>query len=78
MENNNRCALLFKLKMQLKVDAKKNLDNGAPRIGDHVDVQVCKFKSLKGLFPMLVYNKHNRKQQASTSDPRVIASNIRL
>ncbi len=64
--------------MQLKVNAEQDLDKGAPRIGDHVDVLVCKFKSVKGLFPKLIYNKDNRKQQASTFDPRAFASNIGL
>jgi len=78
MESNNGCALPLKLKTQLKVNAKHNLNEGALRIRNHVDVQVCKFKSFKGLFPELVYNKDNRKQQESTSNPRVIASNIGL
>jgi hypothetical protein len=78
MESDNGCALPLKLKTQLKVNAKHDLNEGAPRIGNHVDVGVCKFKSLKGLFHMLVYIKTNHKQQMSTSDPRVIASNIEL
>jgi hypothetical protein len=64
--------------MQLKVDAKQDLDKGAPKIRDHVDVRVCKFKTLKWLFRKLVYNKDNPKQQTSMSNPRVIASNIGL
>jgi hypothetical protein len=67
--SNNGCALPSKLRTQLKVDAKQDLDTGAPRIGNHVDVQVCKFKSFKGLFPELVYSKKNYKQQASTNTP---------
>jgi hypothetical protein len=78
MESNNGCALPFKLKTQLKMDADQNLYKGTPRIEDHVDIQVCKFKNLKGLFPKPVYNKDNHKQQASTSDQRAIASNIGL
>jgi hypothetical protein len=39
---------------------------------------MCKFKSFKGLFLELVYNKNNRKQQTSMYDPRAIASNIGL
>jgi hypothetical protein len=38
IESNNGCVLPFKLRMQLKVDAKQNLDKGALRIGNHVDV----------------------------------------
>jgi len=38
METNNGCTLSFKLRMQLKVDAKQDLDKGAPRIGGHADV----------------------------------------
>jgi hypothetical protein len=68
----------LKLRMQLNVDAKQDLDKGAPTIGGHVDVWVCKFKSLKGLVIELVYNKDNCKQQASTSNPRVTASSIGL
>jgi hypothetical protein len=78
MENNNGCALPFKLKAQSEVDAEQDLDKGVPRIGNHVDVQMCKFKSLKGLFVELFYNKNNHKQQASTSNPKVVASNIGL
>jgi hypothetical protein len=78
MESDNGCALLLKLNTQLKINARHDLNEGAPRIGKHVDVGVCKFKSLKGLFHMLVYSTTNHKQQTSTSDPRVIASNIGL
>jgi hypothetical protein len=38
MESNNGCALSLKLRMQLNVDAKQDLDKGAPTIGGHVDV----------------------------------------
>jgi len=62
MENNNGCVLAFKLRTQSKVDVEQNLDKGVPRIENHVDVQMCKFKSLKGLFLKLVYNKDNHKQ----------------
>jgi hypothetical protein len=78
MESNNGCALPLKLKTQLKINAIHNLNEGALRIGNHVNVRVCKFKSLRGLFLELVYNKDNYKQQASTFDPRVVASNIGL
>jgi hypothetical protein len=78
MESDNGCVLPFKLRTQLKVDAKQDLDKGAPRIGDHVDVRMCEFKSLKGLFAKPIYSKDNCKQQASTSDPRLITSNIKL
>jgi hypothetical protein len=43
-----------------------------------VDVRVCKFKSLKGLFSEPIYSKDNHKQQVSTIDPRAVASNIGL
>jgi hypothetical protein len=78
MESNNGCALPFKLRLYLEIDVKQDLNKGAPRIGDHVDVQVCKFKSLKGLIPKFIYSKDNCKQQASTFNPRVVASNIGL
>jgi hypothetical protein len=39
---------------------------------------MCKFKSFKGLFLEPVYSKNKRKQQASTYDPRAVASNIGL
>jgi hypothetical protein len=39
---------------------------------------MCKFKSLKGLFLEPIYSKNNRKQQASTYDPRAVASNLGL
>jgi hypothetical protein len=78
MESDNGCALPLKLKTQLKVNAKHDLNEGVPTIRNHVDVGMRKFKSLKGLFHMLVYSKTNHKQQTSTSDPRVIASNIGL
>ncbi len=78
MESNNGCALPFKLRTQLEIYAEHDLDKGTPKIGNHVDVWVCKFKSLKGLFPKLVYNRDNCKQQASTFDPRSFASNIGL
>ncbi len=43
-----------------------------------MDVQVGKFKSLKGLFIKPIYNKYNHKQQTSTFDPKAITSNIGL
>jgi hypothetical protein len=78
MESNNGCTLFLKLRTQLKVDAKQDLDKGAPRVGDYVDVQVCKFESLKGLFAKPIYSKDNCKQQASIFDPMLITLNIRL
>lgn len=50
MEINNDCSLPFKLWTQLKVDVEQNLNKGSPRNGDHVDVWVCSFKTLKGFF----------------------------
>jgi hypothetical protein len=38
LESNNGCAKLLKLRTQIKVDAKHDLDKAAPKIGDHVDV----------------------------------------
>jgi hypothetical protein len=76
--SNNGCALPSKLRTQLKFDAKQDLDKGAPKIGNHVDVRMCKFKSFKGLFLEFIYSIDNCKQQASTFDPRVIASIIGL
>ncbi len=61
MESNIACSLPFKLRTQSEIDAKQDLDKGAPKNGDHVDVQVCKFKTFKGLFPKHVYNKDNKK-----------------
>jgi hypothetical protein len=38
MENNNGCALPFKLRKQLEVNAEQDLHKGVLKIGDHVDV----------------------------------------
>jgi hypothetical protein len=37
-----------------------------------------KFKTLKGLFPELVYCKNNQKQQVATSNPKVNVLTIKL
>jgi hypothetical protein len=60
MESDNGCALLLKLNTQLKINARHDLNEGAPRIGKHVDVGVCKFKSFKGLFHKPIIN--NKRQ----------------
>ncbi len=39
---------------------------------------MCEFKSLEGLFLEPIYSKDNHKQQASTSNPKAVASNIGL
>jgi len=62
MENNTTCSLLFNLKTQSKIDVEQDLNKSTIINGDHVDVWVCKFKTLKGLLPKLIYNKDNRKQ----------------
>jgi len=44
MESNNGCALPLKLKTQLKINVKHNLNEGALKIGNHecLNVQVQK------------------------------------
>ncbi len=59
MESGIACSLPFKLKTQSKIDVQQDLDKGALKNGDHVDVWMCKFKTFKGLFPKPVYNKDN-------------------
>jgi hypothetical protein len=62
MENNIVCSLLFKLRTQSKIDAEQDLNKNTLINEDHVDIQVCKLKTFKGLLPKLVYNKDNQKQ----------------
>jgi hypothetical protein len=38
MESNNGCAKPFKLRTQLKVNVKHDLNKATLKIGDHVDV----------------------------------------
>jgi len=78
MESNNDCSLPFKLWTQLEVDAKQNLNKGSPRNGDHVDVWVCSFKTLKGFFLKPIYNENNWKPQVTNSGSRAVGSTIRL
>ncbi len=59
MESNSACSLPFKLRTQSEIDAKQDLDKGTPTSGDHVDVRMCKFKTLKGLFLEPIYSKNN-------------------
>jgi len=78
MESNNDCSLPFKLWTQLEVDVEQNLNKGSPRSGDYVDVWVCTFKTLKGLFLEPIHNKNNWKPQVTNSDSRAVRSTTRL
>jgi hypothetical protein len=78
MEINTTYPLPFKLRTQSEFDAKQDLDKGTPTNGDHVDVRMCKFKTLKGLFHKLVYSKDNRKQQVAMSNPKANVSTTKL
>jgi hypothetical protein len=46
----------LKLTTEVEVDAKMALEK-FPINGEHIHVQVCRFKSLKGLLPEPCYNK---------------------
>jgi hypothetical protein len=43
-----------------------------------VDVRMCKFKTLKGLFLEPIYSKNNWKQQVDTSNPKANVSTTKL
>jgi hypothetical protein len=78
MESNITFFLPFKLRTQLEINVKWDWDKGTPRNGNHVDVQMCKFKTLKGLFHELVYNKDNQKQHVAMFNPKANVSTIKL
>jgi hypothetical protein len=50
IKNNDVSFIQLKLRIQVEVDAKKTLEK-APINGEHIHVQVCRFKSLEGLLP---------------------------
>jgi hypothetical protein len=56
IENIDASSIQLKLRIQVEVDAKMALEK-APINGEHIHVQVCRFKSLKGLLPKRCYNK---------------------
>jgi len=78
MESKNDCSLPFKLWTRLQVDVEQDLDKGSPKSGDHVDVQVCRFKTIKGLFLKPIYNKNNWKPRITNSDSTAVASTTKL
>jgi hypothetical protein len=45
---------------KVEVDAKTALEK-TPIDGEHIHIQVCRFKSFKGLLPKLHYNKQCKK-----------------
>jgi hypothetical protein len=56
IENNDVFSIQLKLRTQVEVDAKIALEK-VPINGEHIHVQVCRFKSLKGLLSKPHYNK---------------------
>jgi hypothetical protein len=67
IKNNDVSFIHLKLRIQVEVNAKKTLKK-APINGEHIHVQVCRFKSLKRLLPKPHYNKQC--QKAASKNPR--------
>ncbi len=56
IENNDASSIQFKLKIEVEVDTKTALEK-VPINGEHIHVQVCRFKFFKWLVPKPCYNR---------------------
>ncbi len=60
IKNNDVYSFQLKLRTRVELDAKIALEKALIN-GEHIHVQVCRFKSFKGLLPEPCYNKQCRK-----------------
>jgi hypothetical protein len=75
IENNDVYSIQLKLRTEVEINAKTALEK-VPINGGHIHVQVCRFKSFKGLLPEPCYNKQcwkgaskNLRQRMSKGGP---------
>ncbi len=69
IKNNDVSFIHLKLRIQVEVDAKKTLKK-APINGEHIHVQVCRFKSLKGYCQNLITINNVKKLHQKIQDKR--------
>ncbi len=65
IEKNDASSIQLKMRTQTDIDASMALDR-APVNAEHVHVQMCKFKSLKGFLPKPHYTREHRKGLSKT------------